>query len=219
MGSQVPSVNAVVVPRLRLAPWRLQARDRRDTPTGPCTLGRKFPSSTAEATTTQGPDKAMTSILRRAWFDYVRPLLMRPEQLQVAALCYRRRHGRVEVLLITSLHTGRWIVPKGWPMRGQDGAGTAATEAWEEAGVVVARLGQTPIGSFRYDKRMRGGPRMPCETLIFPVEVARLAEKFPQEGRRERVWLAPDEAAARLDDPGLADVVRELPGRIASGSL
>lgn len=179
----------------------------------------QVPIKYSRGETKQGHDKAMTSILRRAWSDYVRPLLARPEQLQVAALCYRRRSDGVEVLLITSLHTGRWIVPKGWPMRGQDGAGTAANEAWEEAGVVVARLGRTPIGSFRYDKRMRGGARMPCKTMIFPVEVARLADKFPQRGRRERVWLAPEEAAERLDDPGLADVVRRLPARIASGSL
>ena len=27
--------------------------------------------------------------------------------------------GAIEVLLITSRGTGRWVVPKGWPMRGR----------------------------------------------------------------------------------------------------
>lgn len=161
----------------------------------------------------------MTSIFRRAWSDYVRPLLTRPDQLQVAALCYRQRNGGVEVLLITSLHTGRWIVPKGWPMKGRDAAEAAAAEAWEEAGAIVARLGTNPLGTFRYTKRMRGGAGMPCETIVFPVEVAELSDDFPQKDRRDRRWSPPEEAARLLDEPGLQDLIRELPSRVASGAL
>ena len=54
---------------------------------------------------------------------------------QFAALPYRRRKGQVQVLLITSLDTDRWILPKGWPMDGCTPAATAAQEAWEEAGI------------------------------------------------------------------------------------
>ena len=37
-------------------------------------------------------------------------------KLQYAALPYRRRaDGIVEVMLVTSRDTGRWVIPKGWP--------------------------------------------------------------------------------------------------------
>jgi 8-oxo-dGTP pyrophosphatase MutT (NUDIX family) len=162
---------------------------------------------------------AMTSLLRRAWSDYVQPLLIRPQQLQVAALCYRPRSAGVELLLVTSLHNRRWIVPKGWPMKGRNAAETAAAEAWEEAGVVVARLGSTPLGTFRYTKRMRGGAGMPCETVVFPIEVASLADVFPQAARRERRWVSPREAADLLDEPGLREIIAQLPQRLARGEV
>lgn len=39
---------------------------------------------------------------------------------QCAAICYRRifkGSDEIEVLLITSRDSGRWVIPKGWPMR------------------------------------------------------------------------------------------------------
>jgi 8-oxo-dGTP pyrophosphatase MutT (NUDIX family) len=63
---------------------------------------------------------------------------------QFAALCYRVVKKKVKVLVISSRGTGRWIVPKGWPMDGKTPADAALQEAWEEAGVigkVVSALG------------------------------------------------------------------------------
>jgi len=54
---------------------------------------------------------------------------------QFAALPFRVKEDKVQVLLITSRGTGRWIVPKGWPMEGKTPAESALQEAWEEAGV------------------------------------------------------------------------------------
>lgn len=66
---------------------------------------------------------------------------------QYAAICYRRTDdssGPIEVLLITSRGTGRWVIPKGWPMAKKKPHEVASQEAWEEAGVrgrVRKRLG------------------------------------------------------------------------------
>jgi 8-oxo-dGTP pyrophosphatase MutT (NUDIX family) len=152
----------------------------------------------------------MSSIFRRAWSDYVQPLLGRPDRFQVAALCYRRQQGRLEILLISSLHTGRWIIPKGWPMKGRDAAEAAAAEAWEEAGAVIARVNRTPIGSYRYTKVFRGGAGAACETTVFPMRVETLADEYPQKGRRERAWVTPEEAADAVDEPGLRDILLSL---------
>jgi 8-oxo-dGTP pyrophosphatase MutT (NUDIX family) len=156
----------------------------------------------------------MSSIFRRAWSDYLQPLLGRPVRLQVAALCYRRQERGIEVLLVSSLHTGRWILPKGWPMKGRDAAEAAATEAWEEAGAVISRVDPEPVGTYRYTKVFRGGAGATCETTVYLMEVETLADEYPQEGRRQRIWVSPGEAADAVDEPGLRDLLQSLDTRL-----
>jgi 8-oxo-dGTP pyrophosphatase MutT (NUDIX family) len=68
---------------------------------------------------------------------------MSPEQarhLPFAALPYRRRPDTtVEIMLITSRDTGRWLIPKGWPAPGIEPAEAAAREAYEEGGLARPR--------------------------------------------------------------------------------
>lgn len=55
---------------------------------------------------------------------------------QYAALCFRYADGgTIEILLVTSRTSGRWIIPRGWPMKRKKPHQAAAIEAWEEAGV------------------------------------------------------------------------------------
>jgi 8-oxo-dGTP pyrophosphatase MutT (NUDIX family) len=113
---------------------------------------------------------------------------------QYAALVWRpSASGGIEVLLITSRETRRWVVPKGWPIKGLRPHQTAASEAWEEAGV-EGRTGARKIGVFDYDKRLSGGA----------LRVETEHDEWPEAGQRERIWLAPEEAADRVDEPGLS---------------
>ena len=58
----------------------------------------------------------------------------REPRAQFAALPWRRRaDAGIEVLLITSRETRRWVIPKGWPIKGKSSAKSAAREAFEEA--------------------------------------------------------------------------------------
>jgi 8-oxo-dGTP pyrophosphatase MutT (NUDIX family) len=58
-------------------------------------------------------------------------------RIQYAALPYRARgKSELEVMLVTSRGSRRWIIPKGWPKRGIPAHDTAAKEAFEEAGVI-----------------------------------------------------------------------------------
>ncbi|SFP40428.1 NUDIX hydrolase [Tranquillimonas alkanivorans] len=149
----------------------------------------------------------MTSFFKRMFFEYIRPIFLRPSGLQVAALCHRSGTAGPEILLITSRDTGRWVLPKGWPMRGQDAVGAATIEAWEEAGVRPRTVGQEPIGSYRYRKKLRGGVPVTTRTLVFPIEVEHLEEDFPQKDERERRWVAPTEAARMVKEPELRDLL------------
>lgn len=152
----------------------------------------------------------MIEQLKTAWDDYVHPMLQRPKRLQVAALCYRGDGPERQVLLITSRDTGRWIIPKGWPIPDLDSPESAMQEAWEEAGVLKGRTGNEPVGSYVYDKRFSTGWSVPIETLVFPVVVEELTEDFPEAEERRRKWVAPGEAAEMVDEPELGSILRSL---------
>lgn len=134
----------------------------------------------------------------------------RPRPLQAGALCLRQGKQGTEVLLVTSLDTGRLIIPKGWPMTGRSLAGAALQEAWEEAGVHGRLIGSKPVGQFRYGKRRKGGLVQEVEMLVFAVEVESLDTDFPEAGRRKLSWLSPEAAAGRVEEPGLAAILRRL---------
>jgi 8-oxo-dGTP pyrophosphatase MutT (NUDIX family) len=125
---------------------------------------------------------------------------------QHAALCHRPAAGGHEVLLVTSRDTGRWILPKGWPVRGKSGATSALQEAYEEAGV-SGRADKHCVGVYGYDKIMDDGRRVACMVSVFAVRVQHLADSFPECGQRRRAWLSPADAAARVAEPELADLI------------
>jgi len=152
----------------------------------------------------------MIASIRNALRTVVAPLFHRPTAQQVAALCYRDTTQGQEVLMITSRDTGRWILPKGWPMRDKTDAEAAAQEAWEEAGVKPAVIADTPIGSYGYDKVLDNGLAMPIETTVYAVEVDKLANKFPEAKERKRKWMRPDKAANLVDEPELRALLHAL---------
>ena len=63
-----------------------------------------------------------------------RPVTEEPK-LQFAVLPWRRVE-RIEIMLVSSRETGRWVLPKGWPMKGIKPHNSAAREALEEAGIL-----------------------------------------------------------------------------------
>ncbi|WP_312528628.1 NUDIX hydrolase [Paracoccus sp. (in: a-proteobacteria)] len=131
----------------------------------------------------------------------------RPASLQVAALCIDPQ--TMKVLLITSRGTGRWIVPKGWPMEGRSLGEAAAQEAWEEAGV-RGRLIERESGRYHYDKQQDRGFAIPIEVRVFTIEVSELCKKFPEADQRRREWFSPSEAAELVDETGLKTILRKL---------
>lgn len=149
-------------------------------------------------------------MLKYAWEEYLSPLIRRPRRAQVAALCYRGKGKDKEVLLITSRGTGRWILPKGWPMADKPAPQAAAQEAWEEAGVKKAKLNETPIGAFSYDKELDDGAVAACEATVFPLKVKELTDEFPEADERNRRWVRPEDAAKMVTEPGLKRLLRNF---------
>ena len=147
--------------------------------------------------------------------DFIRPLFARPHRLQVAALCWRDGPQEPELLLITSLETRRWILPKGWPKAGFDFAEMALQEAWEEAGVTPVRSRQpVEIGEYSYDKRLKGGVPVRTDVTVFAIQTASLADTYPEAGKRERRWVTPRKAAQLVREPELKALLLALPDRL-----
>lgn len=142
----------------------------------------------------------------------VRALRRDGVRTQYAALCYRVNNDKVEVLLITSRGTGRWILPKGWPIDGKSPAESAAQEAWEEAGV-IGKLSERCLGLFAYVKEREEEDDLPCVAMVYPVKVRRLASDYPEEKERRRKWFSPKKAAQKVAEPELARILAEFDPR------
>ncbi|OYX75023.1 MAG: hypothetical protein B7Y95_04385 [Rhizobiales bacterium 32-66-11] len=99
-------------------------------------------------------------------------------RLQYAALPYRQRQdGEVQIRLITSRETRRWVVPKGWPIKGLTPPQTAAREAYEEAGLIGA-MSPAAAGLYSYEKRLPPTRSVPCDVMVFPMKVKRYVLQF-----------------------------------------
>jgi 8-oxo-dGTP pyrophosphatase MutT (NUDIX family) len=123
--------------------------------------------------------------------------------------------GRVQVLLLTSRETRRWVIPKGWPMRGLKPRQAAAREAFEEAGVVGAIVGKRPVGSYHYSKQLAPDDDVVCSVDVFLLRVDRQADEW-----RELRWVDPVDASGMVLEGGLAEIIRRLfPLTVPKGEL
>jgi 8-oxo-dGTP pyrophosphatase MutT (NUDIX family) len=126
---------------------------------------------------------------------------------QFAALCFRGKGANTEVLLVTSRTTKRWIVPKGWPMPGMTPVEAARQEAWEEAGV-KGRMSTACTGIYSYTKILEEeGDNLPCVVAVFALKVDKIANDFPERKERRRKWFSLKSAAAKVDEPELAQLI------------
>jgi 8-oxo-dGTP pyrophosphatase MutT (NUDIX family) len=130
-------------------------------------------------------------------------------EYQVAALPIRHWRGQVGVLLVTSRETKRWVIPKGWPMDGRTDYNAAKIEAFEEAGA-EGRIGTIAIGEFEYSKRLKNGVSKTCLVAVYPLNVATLARKWPEQNERERRWFSAEVAAQMVNEEQLRDIILAL---------
>ncbi|MFN3209624.1 MAG: NUDIX hydrolase [Roseovarius sp.] len=136
----------------------------------------------------------------------------RDVRTQFGALCYRMKSGKPQVLMITSRRTGRWIIPKGWPMEGRTPGESALREAWEEGGV-RGRVAGPCLALFSYTKGVGALDRLPCVVMVYPVKVTALADDFPEAGQRKRRWMSLKKAAKRVDEPELSHLLKSFDPR------
>lgn len=125
---------------------------------------------------------------------------------QYAALPWRAKSGRIEILLATSRDTKRWVIPKGWPMKGRKPHITAAIEAMQEAGL-LGKIEKAKLGDFHYEKRLKGGAALECRVEVFPLRFLRQRKDWPEKKQRATQWFHYAIAAELVDEPELRELI------------
>jgi 8-oxo-dGTP pyrophosphatase MutT (NUDIX family) len=128
---------------------------------------------------------------------------------QYGAICWRKADHGFDVVLITSRETGRWVIPKGWPISGMKPAAAAEREAWEEAGV-EGKVCDTCLGVFSYQKVLADDQSVPCAVAIYGLCVEKLSRRYPEQHQRRRKWFAATEAAELVAEPELRSLLKAL---------
>lgn len=126
---------------------------------------------------------------------------------QVAALPYAKVKGVTKVMLVTSRETGRPVLPKGWPEKSLSDPEAAEREAFEEAGL-KGKIAKKPVGTYDYVKIIGPGFTLPCTVAVYPLQIRKHLKTWPEMAERERLWLTAEEAASRVAEPGLAEILR-----------
>ena len=132
-----------------------------------------------------------------------------PCRKQYAALPFIRKKNGIEVCLITSRETGRWVLPKGWPIDGLKPHETAEQEAYEEAGL-KGNVSKKTVGNFHYIKRFDDLTSVKCNVQVFPMLVEGQANDWPEQDQRKATWVKPKEAAKLVDEKELAALLRDF---------
>jgi len=136
----------------------------------------------------------------------------RSGDVQFAALPWRiGEGGRRQIMLLTSRDTRRWVIPKGWPMKGLKPAEVACQEAYEEAGLIGQIVGKRPLGNFHYQKQLTKKERL-CQVRVFSFRVERQLDDWPEKAQRETAWFDAAEAAELVAEVGLGGIIERFAG-------
>jgi 8-oxo-dGTP pyrophosphatase MutT (NUDIX family) len=136
------------------------------------------------------------------------------------ALPYRfTAFAALEILIVTTRQSKRWIIPKGWPIKGLTLSKSAAREAFEEAGA-RGKIGSRPIGTFTYTYRKAEdeAAEADCEVKVFPMLVKRQNASWPEFEQRVTQWADPEKAVSLIAEPELKSIVAKFAKRAAAAA-
>jgi 8-oxo-dGTP pyrophosphatase MutT (NUDIX family) len=134
-------------------------------------------------------------------------------RVQYAALPYRESgKSQLEIMLVTSRGTRRWIIPKGWPKIGLPPYQTAEEEAFEEAGV-SGKVSKRRLGDYLYTKVLKKGESARCSVRVYALRVERQHKKWPEKHQRKTRWYKPAEAVRVVQEPSLRRLIGKFRSR------
>jgi len=126
---------------------------------------------------------------------------------QYGALPWRMGEEGVEILLVTSRDTRRWVIPKGWPMKGRKPHIAAAIEASQEAGL-RGKIEKSALGAYEYEKRLKNSASVTCRVDVFALLALKQKKTWPEKNQRAAHWFPAAIAAEQVDEPELRAIIR-----------
>ncbi len=156
------------------------------------------------------PDKPVNPSAQLKHSDLESEISQKLVYKQVGLIIYKMKKSGPRVLLITSRETGRWVIPKGWPMKGKPDSKAALQEAWEEAGLAKIKGSVERIGTYFYEKAYRKSKNKPVFVKTYLAEAKTFKTKFPEAGQRKLKWVKPKRAAKMVKEPSLRQTFKDL---------
>ena len=126
---------------------------------------------------------------------------------QSGVIPYRIMDGKMEVMLITSSASKRWVIPKGLIEPNMTPEDSAAKEAWEEAGV-LGQVFPNLMGTYEYYKS-----GCTWQVDVFLLQVETVMDNWPEAYKRKRQWVSIPKAIKRVDEPDLKLILGDFPQR------
>ena len=123
---------------------------------------------------------------------------------KAGAIPFKRKNGKIKLLMITSIQKKNWIFPKGYIEPTQTPHETAAQEAWEEAGIIGEII---PDAYFEYQES-KMGQQFTIKMLLF--EVKEIKTKWEEASLRKREWFSIDEAKQKVNNDSLLNLIVKL---------
>jgi 8-oxo-dGTP pyrophosphatase MutT (NUDIX family) len=139
---------------------------------------------------------------------------------QVGVLPFVVVEDGILIALITSRRRGRWILPKGWPIKDRSLPASAAQEALEEAGC-LGQIAMAPCGSFKYQKATAKGYDIESTVEVYPLKVSYQCLDWRERRERNLEWVSLGQAASLVDEMELRHLLQYLnhrPERILNAS-
>ncbi len=127
---------------------------------------------------------------------------------QSAILPYCVRKSGPKFLLITSIGSGRWVLPKGHIASDMTPRQSAIKEAFQEAGI-NGKVPKKSLGTFTYSKENEPGIP-PYQVEVFTMRVTCVLNAWPEELRRTREWMPPKKASNSVQEGALSHMMLDF---------
>src|SRR5437588_11292086 len=129
---------------------------------------------------------------------------------QAGVIAFRILDGKVQVLLMTSRDTGRWIIPKGNVNGRSTSSKAAEKEAYEEAGVRGTNTSSIPLGIYTYSKKLESGEARAATVEVYLLRIKERLKKWPEKGKRELSWVSTKKAVGLIEEPGVVPLLHRV---------
>ena len=131
---------------------------------------------------------------------------------KVGVIPYQIIDGEISILMVTSMGTGRWILPKGNLKTKESHKKGCLREAFEEAGVEGKILKNFPMTMVMAanERNKTGQIILKTPVVFYPMRVKNEAKTWPEKKQRQRKWITLDKALDKIKSKDISSVLKHF---------